>query len=54
MPQIISKSEVSEKTWKLLKQAYKTADDAYLVLQIKRNKLVIQPLTEWLEDSDRR
>jgi len=54
MPEIISKNEVSEKTWKLLKQAYKAADDAYLVLQIKENKLVIQPLTEWLEDSDRR
>jgi len=52
--EIITKSEVSEKTWSLLKEAYETAEDAYLVIQIRGNKLVIQPLTEWLESSDRR
>lgn len=54
MPQIVHKSEVSDKSWDLLKRVYDSANDGYLVLQVRDKRLVIQPLSRWLEDKAKR
>lgn len=54
MPTIIDRKALPDKVWTFLKRTEQEIDDDQLVIEREEDKLVVQPLTRWLESSDRR
>ncbi len=53
MPTIIDREALPDKVWAFLKETEKEIDDDQLVVSREEKKLVIEPLTRWLEGTDR-
>jgi len=49
MPTIIDRKALPEKVWSFLKQTENKIEDDHMVISRDGDKLVVEPLTSWLE-----
>ena len=50
MANIISKDNLDDKVWRFLKNLKDTADEKYLIVQFKDEKIVVSSLNGWLKE----